>query len=130
MSRLSIVKVGLRSIQLWRKLRKVQHHVKRLVLDVLKLRRDHPLDKFALHLGSIPDVKGMKVSLVETDQETETVKVTLEGENIDVGLVQKMMKDHVATVHSIDEVVAGKENALWTNWFVWSLVFFLSIDRL
>ena len=87
----------------------MQHDVKRLVLDVLKLRRDHPLDKFALHLGSIPNVKGVKVSLVEIDQETETVKVTLEGEKIDVDLVQKMMKDHGATVHSIDEVVVRKK---------------------
>jgi len=89
----------------------VQHTIKRLVLDVLKLRRDHPLHKFALRLGSIPNVEQAKGSLVEIDQETETVKVTLEGKNIDVDLVKKMIQDHGATVHSIDEVLAGKKNA-------------------
>ena len=90
----------------------MQAAVKRLVLDVLKLRRDLPLDKFALHLGSILNVKEVKVSLVEIDQETETVKVTLEGEDVDVDVdvVQQVMKDHGAAVHSIDEVVVGKKN--------------------
>ena len=90
----------------------MQAAVKRLVLDVLKLRRDHPLDKFALCLASIPNVKEVKVSLVEVDQETETVKVTLEGEDVDVDVdvVQQVMKDLGAVVHSIDEVVVGKEN--------------------
>ena len=90
----------------------MQVAVKRLVLDVLKLRRDHRLDKFALHLGSIPNVKEVKVSLVEVDQETETVKVTLEGEDVDVDVdvVQQVMKDLGATVHSTDEVVVGKKN--------------------
>ncbi|MDH5634209.1 MAG: DUF211 domain-containing protein [Candidatus Bathyarchaeota archaeon] len=83
--------------------------VKRLVLDIMKLRRDHPLHEFALCLGSIPNVEEAKVSLVEMDQETESVKVTLEGEDVDVEVVQQLMKDHGATIHSIDEVVVVKE---------------------
>jgi len=86
----------------------VQHNIKRLVLDVLKL-RDPPLPEFAMRLCSIPSVEGVKVSLVEIDQNTESVKVTVEGENVDLKFIQKMMKDYGAVVHSIDEVVVGRK---------------------
>lgn len=89
------------------KLRKVQHSISRLVLDVLKL-RDPPLDQFAVPLGSIPNVEDVRVSVVEMDQRTESVKVTVEGRDIDLDSVQKIMKDYGATIHSIDEVVVKK----------------------
>jgi hypothetical protein len=88
----------------------VQHSIKRLVLDVLKL-RDPPLPEFALRLCSTPNVEGVKVSLVEIDQNTESVKVTMEGDDVDLEYVQKMMKDYGAVVHSIDEVVVGRRIA-------------------
>lgn len=86
----------------------MQHCIKRLVLDVLKL-RDPPLPEFALTLCSVPKVEGVKVSLVEIDQNTESVKVTIEGEVVDLDYVNKLMKDYGAVVHSIDEVVVGKK---------------------
>jgi len=86
----------------------VQHGIKRLVLDVLKL-RDPPLPEFATRLSSIPNVEGVNVSLVEMDQNTESVKIAIEGESIDLNLVQKMMKDYGAVIHSIDEVVVGEK---------------------
>jgi hypothetical protein len=86
----------------------VQHRIKRLVLDVLKL-RDPPLPEFALTLCSVPKVEAVKVSLVEIDQNTESVKVTIEGEVVDLDYVNKLMKDYGAVVHSIDEVVVGKK---------------------
>jgi hypothetical protein len=86
----------------------VQHNIRRLVLDVLKL-RDPPLPEFALRLCSIPNIEGVKVSLVEIDQNTESVKVIMEGETIDLNFVQNMMKDYGAVVHSIDEVVVGRK---------------------
>jgi len=88
----------------------VQHSIKRVVLDVLKL-RDPPLPEFALRLCSTPNVEDVKVSLIEIDQNTESVKVTVEGEDIDLDFVQKIMKDYGAVVHSVDEVVVGRKNA-------------------
>ena len=85
----------------------MQHSISRLVLDVLKL-RDPPLHQFAVQLGSIPNVDNVKVSVVEIDQITESVKVTVEGRNIDLDSVQTIMKDHGATIHSIDEVVVKR----------------------
>ena len=77
-------------------------------MDVLKL-RDPPLPEFALTLCSVPKVEGVKVSFVEIDQNTESVKVTIEGEVVDLDYVNKLMKDYGAVVHSIDEVVVGKK---------------------
>jgi len=94
----------------WRKLPKVQHTIKRLVLDVLKL-RDPPLPDFASTLCALPNIEGVKVSLVEIDQNTESVKVTMEGDNINLDIVQKLMKNHGAVIHSIDEVVVQKKNS-------------------
>ena len=85
----------------------MQHSIKRVVLDVLKL-RDPPLPEFALRLCSAPDIEGVKVTLVEIDQNTESVKVIMEGGSVDLDYVQKMMKDYGAVVHSIDEVEVGK----------------------
>jgi len=80
-------------------------------LDVLKL-RDPPLPEFASTLCSLPNVEDVKVSLVEIDQNTESVKVTIEGRNIDLDNVQKLMKNHGAVIHSIDEVVVQKESSM------------------
>jgi len=80
-------------------------------LDVLKL-RDPPLPEFASTLCSLPNVEDVKVSLVEIDQNTESVKVTIEGKNIDLDNVQKLMKNHGAVIHSIDEVVVQKESSI------------------
>ncbi|MCW4020124.1 MAG: DUF211 domain-containing protein [Candidatus Bathyarchaeota archaeon] len=88
----------------------MQHSIKRVVLDVLKL-RDPPLAEFALSLCSIPNIEDVKVSLVEIDQNTESVKVTMEGENVDLDFIHNLMKDYGAVIHSIDEVVVGKKIA-------------------
>ena len=85
----------------------MQRSVRRLVLDVLKL-RDPPLTEFASTLCSLPSIEGVKVSLVEIDQNTESVKVTIEGNNINLEDVKKLMKDHGAVIHSIDEVLVQK----------------------
>ena len=85
----------------------MQHSIQRVVLDVLKL-RDPPLPEFALRLCSMPNIEGVKVSLVEIDQNTESVKVIMEGADIDLDFVEKMMKEYGAVVHSIDEVAVGK----------------------
>ena len=85
----------------------MQHIIRRLVLDVLKI-RSLSLPDFALPLSSIPNIEDVKVSLVETDQNTESVKVTLEGKDVDLHSIQKIMKDYGAVIHSIDEVVVEK----------------------
>lgn len=56
-------------------------------------------------------VDGVNISLVEIDQDTESVKITIEGESIDLNHVETTMKDCGAVIHSIDEVAVGKNSS-------------------
>lgn len=87
----------------------MQRSVKRIVLDVLKL-REPPLTEFASTLCSLPNIEGVKISLIEIDQNTESVKVTIEGNGINLEDVKKLMKNHGAVIHSVDEVVVQKNS--------------------
>lgn len=86
----------------------MQHGVKRLVLDVLKP-HEPPLPELAARLSSMEGVDGVNVSLVEIDQDTESVKITIEGKSINLNHVETTMKDCGAVIHSIDEVAVGKK---------------------
>lgn len=85
----------------------MQQDVKRLVLDVLKPHEPH-LPELAARLSSMKGVDGVNIFLVEIDQNTESVKITIEGENIDINHVETTMKECGAVIHSIDEVAVGK----------------------
>jgi len=79
--------------------------LRRLVLDVLKP-HSPSLPEFATKLGSIPGVVGVNVTLIEIDKETETLKVTIDGE-LDYATIRSMIEEWGGVIHSIDEVVAG-----------------------
>ncbi|MCD6247953.1 MAG: DUF211 domain-containing protein [Hadesarchaea archaeon] len=80
--------------------------LRRLVLDVLKP-HSPPLPEFAMKLGSMPKVEGVNVTLVEIDKDTETVKVTIDGE-LEYEKINSMIEEWGGVIHSVDEVVAGR----------------------
>jgi len=82
--------------------------IRRLVLDILKPHVPTMLD-LATGLAKVSGVTGVNLSLYEVDQQTETVKATIQGENIDYEGVEDVIRNFGAAVHSIDEVVVGKE---------------------
>ena len=83
-------------------------NIKRIVLDVLK--PHHPgLIELAESLSSLPEVNGVNISLSEVDQDTETVKIVMEGSDIDFENVKRVLREYDAVVHSVDNVVAGQE---------------------
>ncbi|KYH40776.1 MAG: hypothetical protein AYL32_009810 [Candidatus Bathyarchaeota archaeon B26-2] len=57
----------------------------------------------------MPNIEGVNISLVEIDQNTESVKIAIEGNDINIKQIQELMKDHGAVIHSIDEVAVGKK---------------------
>jgi hypothetical protein len=82
--------------------------IKRLVLDVLK--PHHPsLVDLARRLSVSEGVSGVNISLDEVDQETESIKITIEGNNIDFDAICTIIEDSGAVVHSVDSVSAGKK---------------------
>ena len=86
----------------------MQQGVKRLVLDVLKP-HEPDLPELATRLSSIDGVDGVNISLVEIDQSTESVRITIEGNSISLNNLKDTMKDCGAVIHSIDEVSVGKK---------------------
>ena len=82
--------------------------VRRIVIDALK-----PYDptnvELARHVAEQEGVAGVNVMLMETDRDVETVKITVEGADIDYDLVERTVEDLGASVHSVDQVVCGEQ---------------------
>ena len=60
-------------------------------------------------MGSIEGISGVNCTLDEVDQETESIKITVEGNSIDYDLVEQVITESGAVVHSVDSVSAGKK---------------------
>ena len=81
--------------------------IRRLVLDTLKPHEPNIID-LANELGEIAGISAVNISIYELDRMVENAKITIEGEDISYDLVTKLIEEMGGTVHSIDEVVAGK----------------------
>ncbi len=82
--------------------------IKRLVLDVLKP-HEPTMVEVASAIGDIKDVDGVNMSLYEVDQQTENVKITVEGSDINYDVVLRTIENLGAVVHSVDEIIAGRK---------------------
>jgi hypothetical protein len=54
-------------------------------------------------------VAGVNLSLYEVDQQTENIKITIEGENLDYEEIKQSIDNLGAVIHSVDEIAAGKQ---------------------
>lgn len=81
--------------------------LRRLVLDVLKP-HEPQTTVFAIRLSEIDNVHGVNILLSEIDQATESIKITILGDNLDYEEIRRVIEDLGGVIHSIDEVVAGK----------------------
>ena len=77
--------------------------LKRLVLDVLKPHLPNALD-FSLAIAAIAEDYRVDVRVLEVDEKTETLLVSIEGEQLDFERITDMIKENGASLHSIDEV--------------------------
>lgn len=81
--------------------------IKRVVLDVLKPHKPS-LIEMSLRLSSLKGVEGVSCTLDEVDQETESVKITIEGPAVNYASVEETLRELGAVIHSIDLVSSGK----------------------
>ncbi len=86
---------------------KVPEGIRRLVLDVLKP-HEPLLTDLALMVSRDKNVSGVNISLKEVDQNTESITITLEGDNLDYMAIKEILEQAGAVIHSIDQVVAGR----------------------
>lgn len=79
-----------------------------MVLDVLK--PHHPsIVELSQKLSVLKGVAGVNLSLYEVDQQTENIKITIEGENLDYEEIKESIDNLGAVIHSVDEIAAGKQ---------------------
>lgn len=82
--------------------------IKRLVLDVLK--PHHPsIIELSKRISNMAGILGVNCTIDEVDQDTESLKVTIEGNSINYEKVEKIIKECGAVIHSIDSVSTGKK---------------------
>ena len=81
--------------------------IRRLVLDVLKPHKPSVVE-LSLALSNLEGIEGVNVIIYEIDQQVENVKVIVAGENIDFETIKNKLVEMGATIHSVDEVAAGK----------------------
>jgi hypothetical protein len=80
--------------------------IKRVILDVLKPHSPSIIE-VAQRISEIEGISGVNISLEEVDAETDSVKITIEGSNIDYKKVEHQISECGAVIHSIDGVSAG-----------------------
>ncbi|MFO7918952.1 MAG: DUF211 domain-containing protein [Anaerolineae bacterium] len=85
----------------------VEAKLRRIVLDVLKPHNPSIIE-LAQELAALPHVDGVNVNIYEMDRNVENAKVTLEGDDLNYQSILGVIQTAGGTVHSIDEVVAGK----------------------
>ena len=81
-------------------------NIKRIILDVLKPHKPSIIE-VAQKIGGLEGISGVNISLEEVDAETDSVKVTIEGTDVDYEKVKIALTDCGAVIHSIDGVSAG-----------------------
>ena len=81
--------------------------LKRIVLDVLKPHTPQLTDLASL-ITQVEGVKGVNISLIEVDAETESIKITIVGPDLNYEAIKAKIEDIGAAIHSIDQVAAGE----------------------
>jgi hypothetical protein len=81
--------------------------IRRLVIDALK-----PMEPNIIELAKVISLKdgvsAVNISMVEIDLKVENAKITIEGDDINYDEIKELIEDMGGSIHSIDEVVAGK----------------------
>ncbi|MGD2113007.1 MAG: DUF211 domain-containing protein [Gammaproteobacteria bacterium] len=78
-------------------------YVKRVVLDVLKPHQPNALE-FSRAIADVGADYLVTLTVLEVDENTETLQIVVVGEAIDYDAVHATISDMGGSIHSIDEV--------------------------
>jgi hypothetical protein len=81
--------------------------IRRLILDVLKPHKPSVVE-VSEALSHLHGVEGVNIIINEIDQQVENAKIIIAGISIDYEEIRSKLQEFGATIHSIDEVAAGK----------------------
>lgn len=80
--------------------------LRRLVIDVLI--PHHPeVIEYAQRLSSLEGTDGLAVHVLEHDERTKTLEMTIEGEDLSFDSIKRVIEDMGGSIHSVDMVSAG-----------------------
>ncbi len=77
------------------------------MLDTLKPMEPNIIE-MANAISTLPGVSAVNISIAEIDLKVENAKITIEGDDLNYNEVRNIIQDMGGSIHSIDEVVAGK----------------------
>ena len=77
--------------------------VKRVVLDVLKPHQPNALE-FSRNIAEVGDDYRVRLTVIEVDENTETLEIEVEGSTIDFDAIQAAISSMGGSLHSVDEV--------------------------
>ena len=81
--------------------------IRRLILDCLKPHQP-PIYLIATEVSKVSSVTHVEIDSVEVDSETESLKVTIEGQNLNFEEIETRLNTIGVVVHSVDKVVASR----------------------
>jgi hypothetical protein len=82
--------------------------IKRIVIDVL-IPHEPDILVYAEHISKLDETLNVDIHVLEHDERTKTVEMTIEGEAISFEDVKKAIEDLGGSIHSIDQVSAGSK---------------------
>jgi hypothetical protein len=83
--------------------------LRRLVLDILKPIKGPSIVDVAREIASLEGVAGVNITVKEIDVETITLSMTIQGDDINFEVLRKKLEELGCVIHSIDQVIAGKQ---------------------
>ena len=83
--------------------------VKRMILDVLKPHQPNALD-FCKTIAKAGNDYRVRLTVLEIDENTETLQIEITGSDIDFEVIQSSISDIGGSLHSIDEVEVQNES--------------------
>jgi hypothetical protein len=90
--------------------------VRRLVIDVL-MPLEPSIVSCAEKISSLEHTDGVNIHVLEIDEKTRSVEMTIEGEDLSFDTIKEVIEDMGGSVHSIDRVSAGSRivESKWTD---------------
>lgn len=81
--------------------------IKKLLLDSLKS-RELSIVELSKALGSVSGVSEVNVTVVEVDSNTETIRVTIQGPQINYDEIRQVMEKYAVSIKGVDEISVAK----------------------
>jgi hypothetical protein len=80
--------------------------IRRIVLDVLKP-HEPTIEELASKLSDIAGTEGVDIVVYSIEKDVESIKITIEGSDINLPKIRHLIEDFGANIHSIDKVTCG-----------------------